>query len=191
MRIAIDIDSTLHHYWDVLSEISLRRFGVTLPYEEQFTWGITRLRPEQLELCIAESHSDETILASRPYPGAVEAVSAWRAAGHYVHVTSHRPAHRCEVTERWLQKVGVPFDDVHCSFDKVGRCVELKIDLLIDDSPINLARAMERHIAVATIVHPWNQELCEEEDILCAADWYELERLLRPLLGVRPEALTH
>ncbi len=57
MRIAIDIDSTLHHYWDILSEVSVRRFGIELPYDEQFTWGITRLRPEQLALCIDESHS--------------------------------------------------------------------------------------------------------------------------------------
>ena len=69
MRIAIDIDSTLHHYWDVLSEVSVRRFGIELPYDEQFTWGITRLRPEQLELCIEESHSDERILAGTPLSG--------------------------------------------------------------------------------------------------------------------------
>ena len=77
MRIAIDIDSTLHHYWDVLSEISVRRFGIELPYEEQFTWGITRLRPEQLAVCIEESHSDERILAGDPYPEAVETVRRW------------------------------------------------------------------------------------------------------------------
>ena len=34
MRIAIDIDSTLHHYWDLLSGAAERRFGVDLPYEE-------------------------------------------------------------------------------------------------------------------------------------------------------------
>src|SRR5690242_21641475 len=90
MRIAIDIDSTLHHYWDVLSEISMRRFGVELPYDEQFTWGITRLRPDQLELCIGESHTDERILAGQPYPGAVETVRRWSAAGHFIQVNSHR-----------------------------------------------------------------------------------------------------
>ena len=41
MRIAIDIDSTLHHYWDKLSDSALRRFGIDLPYDEQFDWGIT------------------------------------------------------------------------------------------------------------------------------------------------------
>ena len=74
MKVAIDIDSTLHHHWDILSEISLRRFGIELPYEEQLTWGTTRLRPEQLAVCVSESHSEERIIAAVPYPGAVEAI---------------------------------------------------------------------------------------------------------------------
>lgn len=183
MRIAIDIDSTLHHYWDVLSEISLRRFGIELPYEEQFTWGITRLREEQLALCIEESHSDEQILAGTPYPGAVETVRGWHEEGHFIHITSHRAADRRPATEAWLHQIGVAFDDLHCSYDKVSRCCELQIDLLIDDSPINLARAAERGIAVATILHPWNQEVCEEEGVLAAGDWQELAGLLHPLLA--------
>jgi uncharacterized protein len=183
MRIAIDIDSTLHHYWDVLSEVSRRRFGIELPYEEQFTWGITRLREDQLALCIAESHCDEQILAGRPYPGAVEAVSRWHRAGHFIHITSHRAADRRDATALWLTQIGVPCDDLHCSFDKVSRCAELQIDLLIDDSPINLACAAQQGIAVATILHPWNQEICEEEGVLAARDWQELEALLEPLLA--------
>jgi uncharacterized protein len=184
MRIAIDIDSTLHHYWDVLSAVSLSRFGVELPYEEQFTWGITRLRPEQLALCIEESHSDERILAGTPYPGAVEAVRRWHErAGHFIHITSHRARDRRHATVRWLERIGLPFDDLHCSYDKVSRCAELEIDLLIDDGPLNLAAALERGIAAATIRHPWNRDLCEEEDVICARDWPELERLLEPLLA--------
>jgi uncharacterized protein len=183
MRITIDIDSTLHHYWDVLSEVSLRRFGVELPYEEQLTWGITRLREEQLRLCIEETHSDEQILAGRPYPNAVQAVRGWHEAGHFIQVSSHRAADRHRATALWLQRIGLPFDDLHCSFDKVSRCAELRVDLLIDDSPVNLARALERGIAVATILHPWNQEMCEEEGVLAAHDWQELEKLLEPLLA--------
>ncbi len=83
----------------------------------------------------------------------------------------------------WLEHIGVPCDDLHCSFDKVSRCAELQIELLIDDSPINLARAAERGIAVATILHPWNQEICEEDGVLAARDWQELEMLLEPLLA--------
>jgi hypothetical protein len=185
MRIALDIDSTLHHYWDVLSEVSLRRFGVELPYEEQFTWGITRLRPEQLALCIAESHSDELILAGRPYPGVVEAVRAWHAQGHFVHVTSHRDVACRAATGAWLANIGLPFDDLHCSHDKVSRCVQLDIDLLIDDSPLNISAALAQGILAATIVHPWNRDLCDEEDVIGAEDWHELARLLEPVIAGR------
>jgi hypothetical protein len=191
MRIAIDIDSTLHHYWDILSEVSLRRFGIELPYDEQFTWGITRLRPEQLALCIEESHSDERILAGRPYPGAVETVRRWHEEGHFVHITSHRAIDRKDVTAAWLQRIGLPCDDLHCSYDKVSRCVELEVDLLIDDGPENLAAALERGIVAATIRHPWNRDVCEEEDVLCARDWPELDRLLEPLLGTEAPSLAH
>jgi hypothetical protein len=190
VRIAIDIDSTLHHYWDVLSEISLRRFGVELPYEEQFTWGITRLRPDQLSVCIEESHSDELILAGRPYPDAVETVRAWRAAGHFIHITSHRSTACAAATASWLRGLGLPFDDLCCSYDKVTRCVELDIDMLIDDSPHNLSAALEHGIATATIVHPWNAELCEVEDIVAAHDWRELAVLLAPLLFTPAPALV-
>jgi len=183
MRLAIDIDSTLHHYWDILSEVSVRRFGIELPYDEQFTWGITRLRPDQLELCIEESHTDERILAGVPYPGAVQTVRRWHEEGHFVHVTSHRALDRRDATAAWLQRIGLPCDDLHCSYDKVSRCVELEVDVLIDDGPENLAGALEHGIAAATLRHPWNRDLCEEEDVSCAGDWTQLKQLLEPLLA--------
>jgi uncharacterized HAD superfamily protein len=185
MRIAIDIDSTLHHYWNLLSDAAQRRFGIDLPYEEQLDWGITRLRPHQLRLCIEETHCDAVILAGVPYPDAVETVRRWREAGHFIHITSHRDRRAHAATERWLEQIGLPYDDLHCSYDKVGRCVEIGIELLIDDSPQNLARAIEHGITVATIAHPWNRDLCEEEDVICAADWRGLAARLEPLLRRR------
>jgi uncharacterized HAD superfamily protein len=183
VRIAIDIDSTLHHYWDVLSDAALRRFGIDLPYEEQFDWGITRLKPRQLELCIAETHNDDVILAGRPYPGAVEAVRRWHEAGHFIHITSHRDTRAHDATERWLNQIGLPFDELYCSFDKVTRCSQIGIDVLIDDAPENIARALEAGIVAATLLHPWNAELCEEDDVVCGQDWAELERNLAPVLS--------
>jgi len=184
MRIAIDIDSTLHHYWDTLSAIALRRFGVELPYDEQFTWGITRLRAEQLQVCIEESHSEECILAGIPYPGAVQTIRDWHDRdGHYIHVTSHRDSGCTSATERWLREIGLAFDDVYCSWNKVERCVALEIDVLIDDSPLNLTTALERGIVAATLTHPWNRDVCEEEEVIAAADWPALQCALAPVLG--------
>jgi 5'(3')-deoxyribonucleotidase len=77
----------------------------------------------------------------------------------------------------------MPYDDLHCSYDKVTRCVELGIDVLVDDSPVNLENAREQGIVGATIVHPWNAELVERDGIIGARDWRELKGLLEPVLS--------
>jgi beta-phosphoglucomutase-like phosphatase (HAD superfamily) len=185
-RIAIDIDSTLHHYWDLLQRVAAERYGVHLPYEEQRDWGITALERDALVRCVEETHSDENILAAEPYPGAVEAVRGWHDSGHFIHVTSHRRPAAATATARWLEAIGLPFDDLHCSLDKVSRCVDLGIDVLIDDSPVNLARARAAGMRAATILHPWNEELQGVDGVIVARDWYELKDRLDPVLQGYP-----
>jgi uncharacterized HAD superfamily protein len=177
-RIAIDIDSTLHHYWDLLDEVAQRRFGIALPYAEQHTWGITTLDRDQLVECIRETHAEDNILAAEPYPDAVETVAAWSAAGHWIHITSHRAIDAHRPTANWLERIGLPYDDLHCSYDKVTRCVELGIDVLIDDSPVNLERAADEGILGATLIHPWNVDVPDGERIIGATDWAELRAAL-------------
>jgi uncharacterized protein len=181
-RIALDIDSTLHHYWDLLQRIARERYGIDLPYEEQRDWGITALERDALVHCVEETHSDENIAAADPYPGAVDTVRDWHRRGHWIHVTSHRRTSAGAATARWLDTIGMPFDDLHCSFDKVTRCVEIGIDVLIDDSPVNLARARDAGIVPATIVHPWNEDLVERDEAIGAPDWVSLRAKLEPLL---------
>jgi uncharacterized HAD superfamily protein len=184
-RIGVDIDSTLHHYWDLFERIALDRFGVSLPYDEQRDWDIGLLEKQQLVECVRESHSDENVLAGVPYPDAVETVSAWKRAGHWIHVTSHRAAESRGATEEWLERIGLPYDDLHCSYDKVTRCLELEVDLLVDDSPVNIVRAREHGIAVATLIHPWNEHLVDEDGVVGARDWPALGRAVAPLLDAR------
>jgi uncharacterized HAD superfamily protein len=180
VRLAIDIDSTLHPYWDQLADIAKRRYGVDLPYDTQVTWAIDRLQPEQLKTIVDETHSPERVLAAEPYPGAVEAIRRWHEDGHYIHITSHRAAETHPHTAEWLEQIGLPHDDLYCSSDKITRCVELQIDVLIDDSPDNLRRAAEVGITAATLEHPWNRDL---PDVISAPDWPTLAQRLEPHLS--------
>lgn len=183
MRIAIDIDSTLHHYWDQFAAAAERLYGIELPYEGQTTWGITRLDPEQVHACISDTHLESSIATGVPYDGAVEAVSAWHDAGHFIHITSHRAERAHDATVTWLETIGLRHDELHCSFDKITRCREIGIELLIDDSPVNLAHALEAGIAGATLLHPWNRELVDREPAVVAADdWAGLSAALAPWL---------
>jgi uncharacterized HAD superfamily protein len=179
VRLAIDIDSTLHPYWDQLAAVARRRFGVDLPYDAQLVWEIDRLEPEQLRVCVEETHQEELVLASEPYPGAVETVTAWHEQGHFIHITSHRATHTHDHTAEWLRRIGLPFDELYCSYDKISRCVEIGIDVLIDDSPVNLAQAVDAGITAATISHPWNRDA---RDVIRADDWPALATKLDPVL---------
>ena len=182
-RIALDIDSTLHHYWDVLQRVVWERYGLALPYEEQYDWGITGLERDAVVHCVEESHSDENILAGVPYENAVETVRDWHAEGHWIHVTSHRRPQTAKATAEWLGRIGMPYDDLHCSFDKVTRCVELGIDVLVDDSPVNLIKAKREGIVGATLIHPWNEQVVAAGDAIGAASWEELRVKLAPSLS--------
>src|SRR3954447_24151427 len=181
-RIAIDIDSTLHHYWDLFRSIVNERYGVDLAYEEQTDWGITQIPREHLHEAVMETHSDANLAGAEPYPGAAETVRHWHDQGHWIHITSHRAESCAPATARWLEDSGIPFDDLHCSYDKVTRCVELGIDVLVDDSPVNLEHARAAGILGATLVHPWNRDLTADDELIVARDWDELRDLLEPRL---------
>jgi beta-phosphoglucomutase-like phosphatase (HAD superfamily) len=185
VRIAIDIDSTLHHYWEQFAEVALERFGVELPYERQTTWAIDLLAPEQVQESVLTTHTEVYIAAAEPYPGAVETVNAWHAAGHFIHITSHRTTEAHAATARWLRGIGLRYDELYCSYDKIARCREIGIDLLVDDSPVNLERALEAGMQAATITHPWNRTLLSEQPVVGADDWPALAERLAPLLGGR------
>ena len=183
MRIAVDIDSTLHHYWGQLSEVARRRFGVELPYDQQRTWRIDLLTPEQLATCVAETHGPDLVAAAEPYPGAVAVIRGWRERGHTIHVASHRAPAAHDHTAGWLQNIGLPFDELRCDYGKVDWAAGAGIGLLVDDSPVNLLEARDAGIVSATLRHPWNAELCAREGIPCADDWPALGDALAFLLG--------
>jgi hypothetical protein len=176
MRIAIDIDSTLHHHWPLVAAAAKRRFGVVLPYEQQFPSTSRRLSEEQLRVCIEDTHSDEAIAGALPYPHAVETVNGWHDSGHSIHILSHRAERSLAATRRWLDDIGLRHHELWCGSDKVAHCRRTGVDLLIDDSPDTLLRALGAGIRAATLRHPWNEHLCDASPVTCAADWRELAR---------------
>lgn len=181
-KIAVDIDSTLHHYWDLFAQVVRRRCGLELSYHNQRSWQIPALGADELADCVAETHSQQNILNALPYPGAVETVRDWHQRGHFIQVTSHRSTHAQPATERWLAHIGLDYDELYCSFDKISRCVQLGIDILVDDSPVNIARALDAGIVAATLAHPWNEHLQQTPGVICADSWPELARVLEPAL---------
>ena len=182
MRIAIDIDSTLHDHWPLVAAAAKRRYGIELPYDDQLPSTTRRLSEAQLRACVEDTHADEAVAGARPYPDAVETVNRWSAAGHEIHIMSHRPQRSLVATRRWLDAIGLRCHAVHAGEDKVADARRLGMGLLIDDTPETLIRALDAGLLAATLRHPWNAHLCDRGDIVCARDWPELARALEPVL---------
>ena len=79
--------------------------------------------------------------------------------------SSTSPSHRSDRRARRHRALAradrrCPTTSCYCSYDKVSRCREIGIDVLIDDSPGEPAgERAEAGITAATLVHPWNREL--------------------------------
>jgi hypothetical protein len=126
-----------------------------------------------------------TRTSSRPsrIPAPSETVAEWHARGHWIHVTSHRRDTARDATGRWLGAHRHAFDDLHCSFDKVSRCVELGIDVLRGRQPRQPDQGEEGGIVGATLIHPWNEEVVAAGDAIGADSWDELRLKLAPVLS--------
>lgn len=184
MLVAIDVDSTLHDYWEQFSAAAMQLHGVDLPYADQRAWSVDALTPSQVREVVEATHADEAISAAIAYPGAADAISRWKAGGHEILITTHRRPGAHDVTAAWLHEQGIPFDGLRCGWEKVDHCSDVGVALLIDDAPSNLEGALGRGIAVATIRHPWNRDLLDARpEITHADDWLALHLALEPMLG--------
>src|SRR2546429_561290 len=97
-----------------------------------------------------------------------------------------QPSRSYTLERRHPMRIALDIDStLHDYWDVLSAAArrQIGIDLLIDDSPVNLQRALDTGIRGATILHPWNRDLCETEDVICAPDWPGLEAKLAPVLA--------
>ena len=66
--------------------------------------------------------------------------------------------------------------------------MELGIDVLVDDSPVNMRAAREHGMLAATLIHSWNEELVAGGDpgVVGAEHWPELAEAVDRALALLP-----
>ena len=184
MRIAIDIDSTLHDYWEQFAAAVRRRFGVTLPYEDQVTWEVTLLRPEQVRAAVVETHGEQPRAGRRALPRRRRGrprLARGRAL-HPHHLAPRRPTATRGRPPGWTASAC----PTTSSTARSTRSATARRSASTCSSTTRRATWSARSTpgcARPTLLHPWNRELCETEDVICAEDWPELARRLEPVLA--------
>jgi uncharacterized HAD superfamily protein len=168
MRIGIDVDDVLADSLPHFLEAFNRRFGLQVPIS-QAAWEISRHHPEippgEIGAFFDELYRID-FLGSRPLlSGAKEGVEALSHAGHHLSIVTGRLRRDREITERWLEAVGLaPFfqeiadrDGVPALLHKCRVVETLALDLLLDDELHVALKVAELPLQVLLFDKPWNQ----------------------------------
>ena len=182
VRLAIDIDSTLHPYWDQLAEIAQRRFGVDLPYDDAVHVGDRpRCGPSSCRPASRRPTAPSTCSPPSPTPARSRRSARWHEAGplHPHHRATARPT-PTPPPSGGCEQIGLPHDELYCSYDKIARCVrdrDRRADRRLAGQPRAGARGGHHRRDARAPVEP---RPVRGGGHHCAPDWPTLAQRLEP-----------
>lgn len=140
MNIAIDIDDTIADTAKHLSPAVAEFFGVTEEYLAENSITYDNLPPQWRDefVSFARRYFDALVEDTPAKPDAAETIREIRRAGHRVIITTARTnefyTDCIRTTKAELAKLGIEYDKLVCSFDKLDAYLGNDVDLVIDDS---------------------------------------------------------
>jgi beta-phosphoglucomutase-like phosphatase (HAD superfamily) len=181
-RAIIDIDNTLWHFCDALHE-QLQKINENFPSPDNWVhwdmWETYCSLDEFLGAVNAvhlNQHSDKYL----PYPEAKEFLSTLKEHGYHITIASHRSPDYRKQTERWLEKHDLVHDELHLSFHK-ARLFDRFTDVVVDDAPQVLEKAVDKGVMATGLLFPWNKEYADNGFRLFS----NLNEILEYILKVR------
>jgi hypothetical protein len=111
---------------------------------------------DEFMLAVNAIHSGQDSERYLPYPEAKNFLSALKKNGYHITIASHRsPDYRTQ-TEKWLDKHGLLYDDLHLSFQKTV-LFDASVDVVVDDAPAVLEEALAKGVMATGLLFPWNR----------------------------------
>jgi len=155
-RIIVDIDNTLWHLapelWEELKKVNPE---MPPPAEWDSRRSIERFMPiKEFFRVLKVIHMRQEIYP--PFPDAEYFLRTLKERGFYIVIASHRSPDTYEPTVNWMKKYRLAHDEIHLSYDKSVLFPESIA--LVDDSPINLNKALEAGILGTGLLFPWNEK---------------------------------
>jgi len=159
----IDIDNTLWQFCDAFY-VELARINQNFPPPGAWKdWDIWEGYCSKYEFYGAVNivHANQDNDRYLPYPEAKDFLASLRENGYHITIASHRsPDHR-KPTERWLRKHGLIYDALHLSFNKT-HLINMFTDVVVDDAPQVLGKALENGARATGLLFPWNREYAND-----------------------------
>ena len=155
-KIIVDIDNTLWHLAPELwKELKKAIPGMPPPA----VWGTRQSLERYMSLgeffrVLKVIHMQQEKYT--PFPESRYFLSSLKERGFYIVIASHRSPDTYQPTVNWLKKFGLLFDEVHLSYDK--SVLFAGTLALVDDSPMNLDKAVRAGILGTGLRYPWNEK---------------------------------
>ncbi|HPJ95977.1 MAG TPA: hypothetical protein PK022_01630 [Syntrophales bacterium] len=152
----VDIDNTLWEFSEAFHQ-ALQKFNPHFP--PPVLWTRHQIREgycseEDFIAAINSIHHQQDNDDYRPYPEAQNFLSSLHKNGFRVILASHRVPTTRQPTERWLARHRLPYDELHLSRDKT--VLFPKADVVVDDAPPILEKAVRCGLLGAGLRFPWN-----------------------------------
>jgi 5'(3')-deoxyribonucleotidase len=154
----VDIDNTLWHFCDVLYE-RLKKINETMPHPDDWIdWDFWEnyCSKEEFIYAIQDIQLNQDDERHLPYPEAKDFLATLKEHNFHIIIASHRTPASMEQTHGWLVKHGLAFDEIHLSYDKTV-LFDRSCDIVVDDAPHVLEKAVEKGIMAAGLTFPWNR----------------------------------
>ncbi|MGD0282033.1 MAG: hypothetical protein ABSB95_06690 [Dissulfurispiraceae bacterium] len=164
----VDIDNTLWQFCEPFY-FELLKINKNFPSIDAWThWDIWEgyCSREEFYGAVNTIHSRQDSDTYLPYPDAKVFLASLREKGYHITIASHRSPDYREQTEKWLNKHGLIYDDLHLSFHKTSLINE-SIDIVVDDHPEVLGKAVEKGVRAMGLLFPWNREHSKNGFKLC------------------------
>jgi len=154
----VDIDNTLWQFCDPFYE-ELKKINGNFPSPDQWSTGDIwkgYCSEEDFMAAINTIHNNQDSEQYRPYPESQDFLLQLKEHAYHIVIASHRlPATRVR-TEKWLERHGLPYDELHLSLDKT--VLFPRADVVVDDAAPTLGKAIESGAVAAGLLFPWNRD---------------------------------
>ena len=180
MRIGVDIDGTINNFCEVL--VKTLKDEYNFDADDTQYYMMSDLFTAKEEVKFWETHADKMYMECSVRPFALETLQ-WIYNNDDLYIVTARHINCTNVTKKWLAENHIQYKELYMETGhKHQICEELKLDLLIDDSPMNAISVAEVGIPVLLFDQPYNHSLKEKEPIYRVYNWLEIYTYLKDLI---------
>ena len=178
MKIGFDIDGCINNFSEDLIELLKNEYNIENISDSTYNML------ESLNIITIEEHrafykKHQQYFESRLPKENAQKVINLLGYNNDVFIITARNYDEAIWTERWLNKCGIKYNElIFNAENKVGACKWKKIDIMVEDNPINALALAKEGIKVLLFDCNYNKDV-EHENIIRCYNWNEIFKYIK------------